>query len=360
MKVIGIVATILGFLLPAAAHARECAPLHALRNIPSGTVYDLDLGTTAGASEVRIEESRDSTFGKPEKTLTWQPGTPAPQFSHYSMNDQVVHYRVTAFNSTDPGFIPCTFTDEVTILADANVRASFRRAIIPVVGSANGANGSHFITTMTLLNSYFPDRLRGRLVFHPAGANANASSMPYDIPYGSQLDFGDVVAQFGASGLGSLDIIPDDDSPAWLPIADVHVMNLAVGGATFGMSVPLVRVADFAASDVVTLHVPPLSRARTNVGVRTLENGGTLFISVIDGNGEIHSVERSLPGTYFAQMTVDDLVGFPVKTPAVVRINSIGGLVYGTETDNITNDPRIRISFGDLDEPDTFVGEFFR
>jgi hypothetical protein len=362
MKSLGVVFTALALASSASAHARECAPPpHFPRSIASGTAYELDLGTTAGASEVRIEEARDSSFRTPDKTLTWQTGTPAPRFAHYTMNDQAVSYRVTAFNSTDPSFIPCTYTDSVTILGDETVRATYRRAIVPVVGSANGANGSHFITSMSLFNSYFPERLRGRLVFHPAGVagNANDRSMPYDIPPNSQLDLGDVVTQFGAQGIGSLDIIPDENAPAWLPIADVHIMNLAVGGATFGMSVPQVRVADFAASGVVTINVQPVSRARTNVGVRTLENGGTLYMQVTDGR-QTRTVERSFPGTYFAQMTVDDLVGFHVDTPALIRINSIGALVYGTQTDNITNDPRMRISFGELDEPDVFVGEFFR
>lgn len=361
MKRIAIIFTVVSLLLPVLAQARDCNPPAEPRAVPSGTVYELELGALAGASEVRIEESRDGSFGKPDRTLTWQPGTPAPKFTHWSISDEAVHYRITAFNSVNPGFLPCTSTDQVTILADPVLRTTFRRAMVPVVGSVDGANGSHFRTSMTLLNSYFSETLRGRLIFHPAGVAGDASdrSLTYSLPPGTQLHLDDLVTQFGASGLGSLDVVPDDDSPAWVPVADVQIRNVAADGASYGMSVPLVRAADFYPAEVVTLNLSSNSRTRTNVGVRTLDHGGKISIDVIEGRNS-RSTERQLPGRYFAQMTIDELVGFHVEPPAVVRISGVSTLIYGTETDNSTNDSRMRIGFGDLDELTEYVGEYFR
>src|ERR1700756_1039341 len=91
--------------------------------------------------------------------------------------------------------------------------SSIRKGIIPIVGSTAGANGAHF---KTLLRIYAAPDAHGKIVFHPLGAIASDSdpAMPYSFAPNAHvvtdyLEWPDVVAAMGQSGLGTLDIIPD-------------------------------------------------------------------------------------------------------------------------------------------------------
>jgi hypothetical protein len=352
----------LTLLLPAALHARVvCGPTPPSRTIPSGESYSLDLSNAQGASEVRIDESRDPRFEGAVRTLTWRAATPEPVFMHLSMNDQHLYYRMTRFSDSDRELVPCTWLEHLTILADRKIRDHFRRSVIPVVHRSADENGAHVVTSLTLFNTHQRELLSGRIVFRAAGVAGSDDdpSVSYAIGHGGQHEIPDILKTLGVHGLGSLDIIPDDRSPDYLPATDVRILEVGADGSAYAMPVPQVRVADFAAESVVTIPVPDAEVASVSIGVRTWEGGGTLTAHIEDRK-QTRDVDLEFPSTYFTQLPLDEFAGFHVTPPALVVIKAKGAVVYGIETDNRTGDRRLRIPYGDLEGEKTYVGDFFQ
>ncbi|HEX6177542.1 MAG TPA: hypothetical protein VF057_04235, partial [Thermoanaerobaculia bacterium] len=106
-------------------------------------------------------------------------------------------------------FDSCSTSIETTLKVDAQFRALTRKAILPVVASTPGVNNGRFRTSLTLRGT----NLRGRIVFHPAGRPASDSdpSIPYKLDQLAQVKYDDIVGAIGGSGVGSIDIIPDED-----------------------------------------------------------------------------------------------------------------------------------------------------
>src|SRR5262245_61925366 len=90
--------------------------------------------------------------------------------------------------------------------------STLKKGIIPLVGSTAGLNGASFKTSLrieAISDAY------GKIVFHPLGqvARDDDPSIPYSFPHvvspiTDYIQFDDIVAAMGQSGLGSLDIIP--------------------------------------------------------------------------------------------------------------------------------------------------------
>ncbi len=81
---------------------------------------------------------------------------------------------------------------------------------LPVAGSLAGDFGSHFETSVQLVNPNF-NGMAGRLVFHPAGRAEQPTdrSLPFHVPAGGSVRYEDVVATMGLTGLGTMDLYWD-------------------------------------------------------------------------------------------------------------------------------------------------------
>src|SRR5258708_32703499 len=91
--------------------------------------------------------------------------------------------------------------------------STLKKGIIPVVGSTSGANGASFKTSLHI--AAVPGA-HGRIVFHPFGtiARDDDPSIPYSFAENVHaladfLQFDDIGAALGQSGLGTLATIPD-------------------------------------------------------------------------------------------------------------------------------------------------------
>jgi hypothetical protein len=298
------------------------------------------------------------------------PGTPEPVFMHLTMNDQPLSYRITRMNDGDRNFQPCTWYEHLTIQADRKIRDAFRHSVVPLVqrrGAADerhsgAADEAHVVTSLTLYNPHQRETLSGTIIFRAAGVEGTTRdpAIRYSISEGHHQEFRDLLLDLGVrDGIGSLDIVPDDRSPDSLPVSDLRIRDVTEDGPAGGMRVPQVRVSDFAAKSVLTIPVPLAGVARVSVGVRTWDSGGTLTVHVDDAK-QVRDVDLKLLPTYFQQTSLDELVGFHVDPPATVVIHATGAVVYGIETDSVTNEPRMRIAFGELEGEQTFVGDFFQ
>jgi len=234
--------------------------------------------------------------------------------------------------------------------ARASAAVSVLTNVLTVAGSARGAFGSNFKTSAQLANiSAFP--IKGNLVFHPAGRSAAAGdpSLSYNLNGFDTVYYDDVIAEMGQSGVGSLDVMSTTSAP---PVISVRVYN--DGGSVAGTSGftedVLPPEAALQRNELVMLAIPSDAvNFRMNVGVRSLSAGATLVVSVNDQHG--FTVGSSVTKTYvpdFFEQTSGQLFfnNTPLPAGGYMRVFVTDGsaFVYGSTTDNRTNDSQIQFA----------------
>ena len=238
----------------------------------------------------------------------------------------------------------------VGVSASLPVSAASLRAVVPVVGSTAGAHDSQFKTSLQIHNRSDVE-MRGMIVIHPAGASATGSdpSLPYLLVPHQTVSYDDVVAEMGLSGLGSMDFIVDEGGVPTIVARAYDEKGLEEG--TTGVSVRAVSPRNaLSAGDQASLLVPPdLERFRFNIGIRTLEEGVRLRLAIHDEAGALVADlgEISFPAHYFVQSSASQfLMGTPLNAGESVLVEVVEGsaFLYGTTTDNTTNDPSLQIA----------------
>jgi len=150
------------------------------------------------------------------------------------------------------------------------------------------------------------------------------------------------------SGVGSADVVADTGSA--LPLSIVRIFNDGGAAGTSGMTEEAISPSDVLhTGDVGALVVPSdTSKFRFNIGVRTLDAGASVSITVQDRDGiVVKTLDKSYPPTYFIQSgAVDVLGGLALNGDETLlfRINSGSALIYGTTNDNTTNDPSLQFA----------------
>jgi hypothetical protein len=175
------------------------------------------------------------------------------------------------------------------------------------------------------------------------------------------MDFDDIVAAVNETGLGSLDIVPDDDSVSQVPHVSAIIYNDAGGNARFGMSIPQVRVGDFSSTvPRLDLVIPPAARARVNIGVRAGADGGEMLAILTRVNGTKFETRRPFGADFFSQMTASDYMATQVNPGDLISIYGTGIFVYASETNNATNDPVFHSAFANANDESLNVGSYFK
>ncbi|MEA2344558.1 MAG: hypothetical protein QOF63_2727 [Thermoanaerobaculia bacterium] len=228
------------------------------------------------------------------------------------------------------------------------------RGYIPVVGSTAGGLGSNFKTSMQLLFGAPTSigSITGRLVFHPAGASGSSSdpSLSYTVAAGQVVTFPDVVAAFGRSGLGSVDLIAGPS--ATKPVIITRVFNDAGALGSAGLTEEVIdptdpRVIPAGFTGFLVTPVDP-TKTRFNIGVRTFFSGATITAVLRDTNGTaLKTVSKTYLPNFFEQVDSTSFFAGTVIGPNQSISITVGGgsaIVYGSTTDNITNDPNIQFA----------------
>jgi hypothetical protein len=218
--------------------------------------------------------------------------------------------------------------------------------IIPVVGSTPGALGSFFKTAIQLHNPG-EAAISGRLVYHPQGVSGSAAdpALTYSLQPGETISYDDLLPAMSLSGLGSADITSTEGP---LPASVVRIFNDAGELGTTGMTEGQVALADVLAPGDrgVMLAPPDPSAARFNIGIRTLSEGTTITATLRNSFGNtVKSVTRSFPPVFFTQMPASALVETELQgsDTILLHIESGSAIVYGATTDNISQDPTLKI-----------------
>jgi hypothetical protein len=85
-----------------------------------------------------------------------------------------------------------------------------------------------------------------------------------------------------------------------------------------------------------------ISRTRMNIGVRSWFGGATITATLTDMNGTtLRSVTKTYPPNWFEQVDASTFMGTTVRSNEVIKFTVTSGtaIVYGSSTDNTTNDP---------------------
>jgi hypothetical protein len=222
-----------------------------------------------------------------------------------------------------------------------------RRAVLPIVGSVRGAFDSNFKTEVQL-NNRSAQPMSGRLVFHPMGRSAgpNDPYIPYSLEPHQTLQYDDVVLAMAQTGLGSIDVIADDKG---VPTIVARAYDDKGNAGTTGATIPPVRVEDaLLTGESSTLLVPSdRQRFRFNIGIRTLEAGATVDVEIYNENGvKRKTTTLTFPHDYFVQQSGDAFVTDTLTANEAVAfiVRNGSAIVYGTTTDNSTNDPSVQLA----------------
>ena len=223
-------------------------------------------------------------------------------------------------------------------LAPAQISQKPPDAVVVVVGSTAGQSGANFKTELQLTNAT-DSPMEGWLVLQPA-----VIARRYDLAPRATLSFPDIVADLGATGLASLDILSDRGA---VPTIVARAYDDQPTGTT-GATIRALRAAEIMGrNDVSALIVPrDLTRYRFNIGVRTLELGATIELTVRDATGnERHYRDLDLPANHFSQEPGDVFVGTALRANESIAVRVISGraILYATTVDNRTNDSSLQV-----------------
>ena len=345
-------------------------------DVESGQSFTLPVAPVPGVLDYEIARAVDWTINNSE---TWSLGgvvatsrvretTGAPVIQERLYNtapdfSYSTYYVVTATNAFDNTFRPCAQDFLVNVRPDPVLSRDAVRAVVPVAGSLRGANNSSYRTRLTLENPW-SEAISGRVVFHPSGRAGSAGDpvLPYSIDSKALMSWDDVVAAMSATGLGSLDILPDRASVGIYPMPKVRaqVVSLSPGGGSFGTDVPAVAMSSPQYGAVWTDFSPPSfvidgqnGAKRLAIGIRTLADSVDLTLQVTAPDGTVRTtVTRSYPADDHEQRPVSNWFDVAVRQSDRVTFFAtrhsapgvVGGvIVYLSETDNVTNDVSVVI-----------------
>jgi len=308
----------------------------------AGKAYTISWPAVANATDYTVEESTDANFGSVTSSSTT---TTSASFTHAAANRY--YYRVRARNQVTGCNTTSLFSTPVSVLVSIAPVAQTR--ILPVVGSVPGSLGAYFKTSVQLYNPK-SSAVSGKIVFHVQAVSGSSSdpSIAYSIPAGKSLSYPDLLPAMGiASGLGSADVVADPGSP--FPVTLARVFNDAGAAGTTGLALEPMNASEALQNgDSGVLIAPADTRFRLNIGVRTLEQGVSMTLTVRDKDGNVaKTATQSFGPTFFRQLGSSSILdGYALVggETITIQITSGSAFVYGSTTDNTTQDPSVQFA----------------
>ena len=310
----------------------------------AGAAYSVSWSAVSGATEYVLEEADTEALTSPVAQTTT---ATSASFTHGTGGIRY-YYRIRARNHAGTCDVYSGYSPVVSVLISDTPLPQTR--VLPVVGSLPGNFGSFFRTSLQLYNPH-GSAVSGRIVFHPAGApgSEHDPSLAYSILPGRTLAFADLLPAMGvAGGIGSADLIADASSP--FPVALGRVFNDAGAAGTSGLGIdalPLDRALQ-AGSTGALLAPDDAQRFRLNIGVRTLDTGASMTITVRNRDSEIvKTLTRTDGPVSFFQVASSALLGGYILTGGETisfELTSGSAFIYGATTDNVTNDPSVQFA----------------
>jgi hypothetical protein len=231
-------------------------------------------------------------------------------------------------------------------LATASESVEGERRVLPVVGSTGGAHGSFFRTAVQLHNAA-SSAISGRLVFHRQDVPGSAAdpSIPYALQPHETIAWPDLLPTMGLAGLGSVDLISESGP---LPVTVARIFNDGGARGTTGITLDQVPPRDVLRTGDEGVLIAPAEaeKARFNIGLRTLEEGATITMTIRTAAGRVvRTITRTFAPIFFTQLAATALLETELGDSYTVRfrIDSGSAIIYGAITDNITQDPSAKM-----------------
>ena len=320
--------------------------LSAPTSATAGTAYNLTWAPVASATEYVVEEASSPAFSDATSTTT---AATLASFTKSPASDTTFYYRVRARNTASGCNATGPFSNTVAVSVSPKPPIPPGGAVLIVVSSTPGEFDAMFRTSLQLYNPT-GGVLRGRIVFHLAGTSGGDSdpSLPWELQPGHTLSYADLLPALGVpSGAGSVDLVPD---PGFrLPLFVTRIFNDAGAKGTSGMTLDALGLDDVLYAGDTGVIVAPMdpSRSRMNIGIRALAEGASITARMRDRNGAVLATkELSYPAVFFIQVAAESLMGAPLAADATLSftVNAGSALIYGSTTDNVTNDPNVQIA----------------
>lgn len=311
-------------------------------SVASGTQYSI-AWTLNGATEYLVDESTAPAFSNASTTTV---SVPVARFTHSVIVDTRYYYRVRARFRTAQCDGTSAASSSVSVLVEAPEVPVQLMRVLPVVGSTAGNFGSFFKTSVQLFNPSVAE-MSGRILYHPSGGG-EAATLAYAIAAGKSIAWDDLLPAMNRSGIGTADILADAGSA--MPVSSVRVFNDAGVDGTTGLTEEAFRIEEALQSGQTGALIAPsdFTRFRLNIGIRTLEHGVSMTITVRDRDGIVlKTLSRDFGATYFEQTSATGfLLGQALSGGESIAIDITSGtaFVYGATTDNTTNDPSIQFA----------------
>jgi hypothetical protein len=217
-------------------------------------------------------------------------------------------------------------------------------AVLAVAGSTQGS-GAFFRTSVQIHNPRSTP-ISGTFVFHRAGVSGgtNDPSLAYTLSGGQTIQYADILPAMGvSSGLGSIDIRTTDP----VPIMAARIFSDAGENGTAGFFLEPVA-PEFALqtgdSGVIIAPADPL-KTRLNLGIRSLDNGASLSITVRNKSGGLRATaNKTYAANFFEQVSANGYLGTTLEGSDTITFTVTSGqaLIYGAQTDNKTQDPSVQ------------------
>jgi len=344
--------------------------------LQSGQERELTWNTVPGASSYLVEtlieglnepSGPDFTFGGPyteSRNVEGRSITSIP-VRHSVLYKMRFRYIVTALNRENSSFQPCSDDVLYVVEADQERAEIAARRIVPLAGKARGMNGSNYSTALILAGSGLgqpaepgEEKLyQGRVYFRPLGAAISESDkyVEYAMDGDETIVFDDVMDSIGATGIGSLEVVPRTGFPT--PLADAIIDNQLPDNTRTGARIQAVWGRDqLATTEVVTVGIRNTTDSRLAIGVRTLGNGGRVYFQHLASNGDqIDTAERYIDGGTTMLYSLAELFSSPMNAGdriifnyqgfelngGMLRIESKGVVLFLTETGNRLNNPNV-------------------
>jgi desulfoferrodoxin (superoxide reductase-like protein) len=218
-------------------------------------------------------------------------------------------------------------------------------AILPVAGSTQGS-GAFFRTSIQIHNPRSTP-ISGTFVYHRAGVSGgtNDPSLAYTLNPGQTIEYADLLPAMGVpNGLGSIDIRTAGDP---LPILAARIFSDAGVNGTAGFFLePVTPESALRAGDsgVIIAPADPL-QARLNLGIRSLDSGASLSITVRNKSGALRATAaRNYAANFFEQVGANGFLGATLEGSDTITFTVSSGqaIIYGAQTDNRTQDPSVQ------------------